>query len=298
MRMPRPFFILSLLLALCFTLATWLEPKSEQAVQAEGAGGMLKTLLGDGRRMFANHFYTKADIYFHSGFYPSLFEQAQRAAMNSKHLQEEAKEHEGHDGQDSHEEEEHEKAMNFLGQPQDWIDRFGRHFYPSTHSHLDRPGEAKEILPWLRLSVELDPKRVDTYILGAYFMTKNMGKPLEAEKFLRDGLRENPTSYEILFELGLLYYENLHEPVRARNLWEVALRDWQKQEAAGEKPDELGCDKLLAHLARVEEDQGNQAKALAYLQQEVKYSPSPEAIKQRIQELKADPKPKPKPAEK
>jgi tetratricopeptide (TPR) repeat protein len=292
MSMPRPFLILSFLLALCFTLATWLEPRSEQAVQAAGKGGMLKTLLGDGRRMFANHFYTKADIYFHSGYYPSLFEQAQRAAMNSKHLLEEAKEHEGQDGHDSHEEEEHEKAMNFLGQPQDWIDRFGRHFYPSTHSHLDKPGEAKEILPWLRLSAELDPKRVDTYTLGAYWMTKNMRKPLEAEKFLRDGLRENPTSYEILFELGLLYHENLHEPIRARNLWEVALRRWKEQDAAGEKPDEIECDKILANLARVEEEQGNLAKARDYLEQEVKYTPSPDAVKKHIEELKEG-KPRP-----
>jgi hypothetical protein len=28
---------------------------------------------------------------------------------------------------DEHEHE-HEKAMDFLGQPKDWIDRFGRHF--------------------------------------------------------------------------------------------------------------------------------------------------------------------------
>ena len=69
------------------------------------------------------------------------------------------------------------------------------------------------------------------------------------------------------------------------------LRYWQEQEAAGTKPDELICDKLLAHLARVEEDQGNQAKAVDYLEQEVKYSPSPEAIRTHIHDLKEGPKP-------
>ena len=55
------------------------------------------------------------------------------------------------------------------------------------------------------------------------------GKVAEAEKFLRDGLRANPDSYEILFELGRLYYESEHDAARARNVWELALRRWQEQ---------------------------------------------------------------------
>jgi tetratricopeptide (TPR) repeat protein len=279
--MPRPALILIFLVALCFTLATWLGPHSEQESGAGDSGGLLKTILGESRRMFANHFYTKADVYFHSGYYPSLFEQAQRVQINRKHLQDEANEE-----HDDHNEEEHEKEMDFLGQPKDWIDRFGRHFYPSTHSHLDKPGQAKEILPWLRLSVELDPKQVDTYTLGAYWMRKNLGKPDEAAAFLREGLRANPTSYDILFELGAIYYESKHDPIRARNLWEAALRHWQEQEAAGKKPDPILCDKILANLARVEEEQGNAGKAVSYLEEQLKYSPASEGIKKHIEDLK------------
>jgi tetratricopeptide (TPR) repeat protein len=191
-----------------------------------------------------------------------------------------------HEDHHDHDEEEHEKAMDFLGKPKGWIDSFGRHFYPSTHSHLDKPGEAKEILPWLRLSAELDPKRVETYTLGAYWMRRKLGKTAEAEEFLREGLRANPKSYEILFELGLLYYEDRHDPVRARNLWEAALRRWHEEDAAGRKPDELVCDRILANLSRAEEEQGNFDRALAYAEEQAKYSPSPEAIKKRIGELK------------
>jgi tetratricopeptide (TPR) repeat protein len=283
----RPGFIMALLLAMTFTLATWLEPQATRASQREDSGGMLTKMLGDSRRLFANHFFIKADVYFHSGYYPSIFEQAQRAPINSKHMTEEHH----HDGNhDSQEEEQHEKSMDFLGQPRDWIDRFGRHFYPSSHSHLEKPGEAKEILPWLRLSAELDPKRVDTYIVASYWLRKHLGKPAEAEQFLREGLQANPSSYDIMYELGLLFYENRHEPARARNLWEAGLRYWHEQEAKGAKPDELVCDELLAHLARVEEDLGDQAKARDYLRQEVKYSPAPEAIKKHIQELDEKPK--------
>jgi tetratricopeptide (TPR) repeat protein len=288
MTRPRPIFVLAFLLAVCLTAATMLEPRYRDATQADNSGGWLKTVLGESRRLFANQFYTKADVYFHSGYYPTFFEQAQRnAVVGRKHLADEANDH------DDHDEEEHEKSMDFLGQPKDWIERFGRHFYPSTHSHLDKPGQAKEILPWLRLSAELDPKQVDTFVLGAYWMSKNVGKPDEAEEFLREGLKANPDSYEILYELGLLYLESRHQPIRARNLWEAALRQWQHQEEAGKKPDEAMCDRILANLSRVEEEQGNKAKAISDMQLELKYSPSPDAIKKHIKDLEKNlPEPK------
>src|SRR5438309_1796727 len=82
----------------------------------------------------------------------------------------------------------------------DWIERFGRHFLITQHSHLSG-GNEREILPWLRFSAELDPQRVETYTVAAYWL-RSMGKIVEAERFLRDGLLANPGSPEILFELG------------------------------------------------------------------------------------------------
>ena len=40
---------------------------------------VLNVLLGDGRRLFANHFFVQADVSFHSGYYPSIFDQARAA---------------------------------------------------------------------------------------------------------------------------------------------------------------------------------------------------------------------------
>ena len=170
---------------------------------------MLKVLLGDGRRLFANHFFVQADVSFHSGYYPSIFDQA-RAPKDTSHLT--AKE-----GEPAAEE--HEKQMNFLGPPRDWIERFGRHFIITEHTHLEGNNE-REILPWLKLSAELDPQKIETYTVAAYWL-RDLGKVKEAEDFLREGLRNNPDSYEILFELGRLYYENNHDPARARNVWEL-----------------------------------------------------------------------------
>ncbi|MDB6110789.1 MAG: hypothetical protein JWR69_2539 [Pedosphaera sp.] len=281
MKKCSPYLGLVFLVTVCFTLATCLQCRPGQWTARAQSDNFLNVLLGDGRRMFANHFFVKADIYFHSGYYPSIFEQAARQSIDTKHMTEEP-----HDEKDEKEEHEHEQTMNFLGAPKDWIDRFGRHFYPSSHSHLEKPGDAREILPWLRLSADMDPERIETYTVAAFWLRKRLGKVDEAEQFLREGLRANPTSSEILFELGQLYFENRHDPVRARNLWELGLRRWQAQAETSQKPDDGMYLKLIINLAHLEEEQGDLRKTLYYRELEVKVSPQPIAVQKEIDELK------------
>src|SRR6266478_287898 len=191
-----PYSILAVLAATCFSLATVLQGRVSNWSRRGESDSVLKVLLGDGRRLFANHFFVEADVYFHSGYYPSIFDRRE-APKDTRHLTSE---------EGSPEEEAHEKEMQFLGPPRDWIERFGRHFMVTEHTHLEG-GNEREILPWLRLSAELDPQRVETYTVAAFWL-RNMDKIQEAEQFLHEGRRANPDSPEILFELGGLYYES------------------------------------------------------------------------------------------
>jgi len=225
--------------------------------------------------MFANHFFVKADISFHSGFYPSIFDQAQKPQDSSHMTSEEG----------SKEEKEHEKEMDFLGKPRDWVERFGRHFMLTEHTHLEG-GNEREILPWLRISAALDPHRIETYTVAAYWLRRVLGKPSEAEQFLREGQRANPNNYDILFELGRLYRENLHNPERARGVWQLALRRWHEQEDGKKDPNTLALDKITVNLAKLEQEEGHSALAIRYLEDAKKVSPAPEALQERIDELK------------
>src|SRR5262249_46280464 len=148
----------------------------------------------------------------------------------------------------------HEKEEDFMGPPRDWIERFGRHALITKHTHLAN-GQEREILPWLKVAADFDPHIVETYTIAAYWLASDLHKVPEAEQFLREGLRANPDSYEILFSLGRLYYENEHDPIRARNVWELALRRWNEQEAAGKKPNKFGFEKITVNLARLEENE-------------------------------------------
>jgi tetratricopeptide (TPR) repeat protein len=273
MKVP-PYWILALLLAVCFSLATGIEPRALKWSSHRKSDNVFSVLFGEGRRMFANEFFTMADVYFHSGYYPSIFdlrEEGTKAIVAASHGETET--------------EEDEKKEDFLGKPTDWIDRFGRHFRITKHTHLEHSNE-REILPWLRLAADTDPQMIETYVVGAYFLRDHLKRPQEAEVFLREGLRNNPDSYEILFELGRLYYENYHDTDHARNVWELAIRKWLALPPEIQKENKIAFDKLAVNLAWLERDAGNYEDAIRWLQAAQKVSPAPGALQQQIDEIK------------
>ena len=177
---------------------------------------------------------------------------------------------------------------------------FGRHFKPNHHTHLDeggaqgtngpdldlgeKGGEVREILPWLKISAELDPNSIETYRTTAYWLRKRMGKVDEAEEFLREGLRANPYDPALLFELGCLYHEDRKNDDHARNLWELGVRKLDEQKAAKTEQDNFVLFQLTLFLARLEEDHGNLAAAIHWLEREKTLSPQPEVIEKQIEE--------------
>jgi tetratricopeptide (TPR) repeat protein len=258
--------------------------------QKQRAGGFLTVALGDSRRMFANHFFVKADAYFHSGFYPTIFDNQE--SFQTPHVAEDAGALKGHN---------QGEETGFMGQPRDIIEEFNRHFLPSRHTHLDEggprgpagtdlgeggSGEVREILPWLRLSAEMDPGRIETYVVAAYWLRKKMGKVNEAEQFLREGLQANPGNSAILFELGRIYQEDRKDIGRARNVWELGVKKWDQQTTPKTEQDNFVLAQLTVHLARLEEDQGNLAAALQWLERAGPVSPDQEVIRKQIEELR------------
>lgn len=283
--------VLALLLSICFSLATIMESwfQSWEGNRATSST-LIGLFLGDSRRLFANHFFVKADSYFHSGYYPTIFDNGQ--SFEKSHLAENA-------GAISGANETPEVA--FLTAPLDWIDRFGRNFFPSVHTHLDEGGtkgrgnksessseraDVREILPWLKISAELDPSRIETYTVAAYWLRTRLGKTREAEELLREGLRTNPHSFAILFELGRVYEENRKDSFHARNIWELALKNWQKTEANKKEPDNFMFEQITVRLAQLEEKDGQFEKAINYWTMAKNVSPDPRAIQERIEEAK------------
>ena len=123
---------LPLLLVVCFCLSTDLGLWFQTWRATVASGDVLAVALGEARRMFATHFFVKADAYFHSGFYPGIFDN--RQSFQTPHIAEDSGAMEGKNTGDE---------LSFLGPPRNWIDRFGRQFYPSIHTHLTRAGRRR-----------------------------------------------------------------------------------------------------------------------------------------------------------
>lgn len=305
-----PQLILGAGLVSAFALSAALEPWHQTwAGNRAGSANILQVALGDARKLFAKQFFVQADVYLHSGFYPSMFDRqsgnegsAVSAVIGGVSP--------ARDG----EHQEHRDLPEFLGKPKDWIDAFGRSFYPTKHLHLgdkqeaqEHPeqdghdhaehdpgaesgsGAAREILPWLRLSATLDPEQPQTYLVAAYWLRKVLNKPDEAERFLREGLQANPGHEEILFELGSISAEHRHDPARARNLWELALKNWRAHQAGQPETNILAGAQILGRLAKLEEEQGNRDRALLHLRELAIISPNKAAIQKWIAELEAKP---------
>ncbi|MFO1477901.1 MAG: hypothetical protein U1F98_14800 [Verrucomicrobiota bacterium] len=261
----------------------------------------VRWLIGDGRKLFAAHFFRKADVYFHSGMYPTIFDNNE--SFKTAHMAEDA----GATGSKNTGDE-----NTFLGSPRDIIDRFGRNFFPSRHTHLDQGGasgseagakdlaesdggQVREILPWLKLAQELDPEDPLTYTVTAYWLRRRMNKPREAEMVLREGLKNLPNHPALQFELGRMYFsyegasiqcsspENMN---RARNIWLHALNSWKQQEPSKPNPDKFILEQILSHLAKLEEVAGHVPLAIAYWEQVETLSPGEEGVPQRIKELR------------
>jgi tetratricopeptide (TPR) repeat protein len=286
--MKKPVLILILHAVMVFGLAAHLQPRLAPAAGINSSQNVFQILLGEGRRMFANHFAVKADVYMHSGLYPSIFDQAE--AME-EYAKEEGKGHGEGEAEDHREGEEHgPHEAGFLGQPRDWLEALGRHFMITEHTHL-HGGQEREILPWLMISAELDPQRIETYTVAAYWLADRLKRPQEAESFLRQGLHANPKSYEILFALGKIYFQHFHRPDQARNIWKLALRRWDEVEAKKEKPDNVAKEDILLNLAQLEKAQNNYPEAIAWLRQAKSYSPEPDDLDARIRELQTATRP-------
>lgn len=291
MKKASPWWLLLLLLAICFTLATVIVPRAvwwnEVPRAADWHTGqsrsenVFKLLFGEGRRLFGNEMFVMADAYFHSGYYPSIFDRP-------------VKEHDVAERGAGKGEKEDSTSEDFLGPPPDWIAALDRHFVPNRHTHLSTGGPSgheksasvQEILPWLKLATDMNPQYIEAYRVGYYWLYR-LHKPEQARDFLLEGLRNNPGNPGLLFDLGWLYHKDFHDPNRARNVWQAALRCWQSQSEKVRRSVEAKrlCDNITINLAHLEEKAGNWPQALKYLEMTKQVSPYPKAIQEQINEI-------------
>ena len=287
MNSPRTYFLLLLASwVLSFGLAAHLHPQYVVMPLSRADGDVFEITLGESRQLFANEFYTKADVYYHSGYYPSIFDD--NKAFKTAHIAEDT----GAVSSKNHGEDD-----SFMGPPRDWIDAFGRHFLPDRHTHLDAGGadnnqggsdEVQEMLPWLKLSTDLDPQNVQNYTVSAYWLRQRMNQTNEAFQVLMSGLRHNPGSPDILFELGRLYAESYQDTNRAQNVWQAAAHNWHPMSGTNDAAvaNNFIYEKITTQLGQTERAEGHPQAAIDWFEKAKAVSLTPEALQELIDGIK------------
>ena len=83
--------------------------------------------------------------------------------------------------------------------------------------------EGEQILPILRLITWLDNHFIKAYDFGGYFLAITLNQPQEGIDFLEEGIKNNPTSYDLYQGLAYVYFHKMKNYTMAINYAKKAL---------------------------------------------------------------------------
>ncbi len=71
---------------------------------------------------------------------------------------------------------------------------------------------------------DLDPLFVGAYRFGAFVLAQDAGRPAAGTELLRKGMRSNPYSWQLPFDLAFLYFVELEDHAKAAHFFKFASR--------------------------------------------------------------------------
>lgn len=90
--------------------------------------------------------------------------------------------------------------------------------------HRARSAQYHLLAPLLDITTMLDPHLIVAYQFGSTFLAQKppegAGEPHKAVELIERGIRENPDTWQLYYELGFLQYMELHDEVAAARTFE------------------------------------------------------------------------------
>ena len=87
------------------------------------------------------------------------------------------------------------------------------------HRHFNRARTYNQLAPLLEITVALDPRMLPAYQFGASFLAPappvGAGQPERAVRLIRYGIEHNPGNWRLYYDLGFVYYTELHDYTKA-----------------------------------------------------------------------------------
>ncbi|MEA3488981.1 MAG: tetratricopeptide repeat protein [Candidatus Omnitrophota bacterium] len=220
-------------------------------------------LFGEGRNIVSNLSVMQADLYFHGGVAHVDCDHMRQTAMGQADIE------------DEHGEGEKRPELS----PFNILFRISEQTEITSHVHL-HGDRVKEVIPWLYYSAEIDPHNVMAYTLTAFYLADRLNKVSEGIAFLREGLRNNPESWQINAEIGRIYFEHFRNYEAAERYLKRAMELQRKV-----PHDKFQERYVLSFLAYTYQDMGREKDALPLYRRLEKLFPKSKVFKEKIMEL-------------
>jgi len=151
---------------------------------------------------------------------------------------------------------------------------------PTPHVHT-RHGRLREIVPALHFAMQMDPHNVDAYLVAAYWMGDQGGRPGFAKDILLEGLRHNPGDHRIYLEKARIHMITQEKEEAIKSL-EAGLRSWPSNLDWADKQVQLDRLQLVSLRAFLYEVEGNVDKAREFYSMAAQMSPNNMSLRKRV----------------
>lgn len=207
-------------------------------------------VLGESKSILSSFSILQADLYYHNG------------VMDKDHRYVEKKKGSV-------------KSINFLP-------KIEQALKITDHVHLTED-QTKEIVPWLFYSTRVDPNNIQGYTLTAYYLAYKFNKAEDAINLLREGVKNNPESWEIYSEIGGIYFKLYKNYVLSEVYFD---KGWKLLKRT--KYDKLEARHVLTLLAFSNEQIGNNERALQSYKKLQELFPKSDYYQERILDLEGN----------
>jgi len=166
-----------------------------------------------------------------------------------------------------------------------WFTRLGQAIAPEGHVHLQAEG-VNELVPWLYLATRADPHNVEAYIVAAFWLAGEGGRPDLAERVLDEARANNPKDYRIYMGKGRLALKSGAQTGAAR-AFDAAGVLWERDPGPDKIQARLDRAEMLVYRGLLYEAAGDVPRALACYRDELALFPGRAGIRERAAELAA-----------
>jgi tetratricopeptide (TPR) repeat protein len=161
--------------------------------------------------------------------------------------------------------------------------RAAREMSSDLHVHLSGQ-KIQEIMPWIWLTVRIDPHNIEAYRNAAFWLNE-AGHPNEAHAVLQEAQWNNPFNYEILLEDGRIYI-NEKKPMQAKHAFDEGLAFWPRPWNSNSDVARADRLELLLYRSLLHEVDGEKEQAISRLEEILQMFPEKKEIRERIRSLK------------